>query len=84
MLPGLPAPVLVAVDKIGEVADQPELHGQMKNILAKNQNDGTLLGLINYLKTQFKEVTGSEKLISEWCFDSLNKRPVCTGRFVLG
>ena len=65
MLPGLPAPVLVAVDKIGEVADQPELHGQMKNILAKNQNDGTLLGLINYLKTQFKEVTGTEKLTSE-------------------
>ena len=65
MLPGLPAPVLVAVDKIGEVTDQPELHGQMKNILAKNQNDGTLLGLINYLKTQFKEVTGTEKLTSE-------------------
>ena len=65
MLPGLPAPVLVAVDKIGEVADQPELHGQMKNILAKNQNDGTLLGLINYLKTQFQEVMGTQKLTSE-------------------
>ena len=65
MLPGLPAPVLVAVDKIGEAAAQPELQEQMKNVLAKNQNDGTLVGLINYLKTQFQEVVGTQKLTSE-------------------
>ena len=65
LLTGLPAPVLVAVDKIGEAADQPELHDQMKNVLAKNQNDGTLMGFLNYLKTQFKEVLGSQKLTSE-------------------
>ena len=65
MLPGLPAPVLVAVDKIGEASAQPELQAQMKNVLAKNQNDGTLVGLINYLKTQFQEVVGTQKLTSE-------------------
>lgn len=65
MLTGLPAPVLVAVDKIGEVGDNPQMTEQMKALLGKNQNDGTLLGYISYLKTQFKEVVGTQKLTAE-------------------
>lgn len=65
LLSGLPAPVLVAVDKIETVADQPEMKQQMQALLGKNQNDGTLMGYINYLKTHIQAITGSEKLTSE-------------------
>lgn len=62
LLAGLPAPVLVAVDKIGTVKTTPEMVQQMQGLLGKNQNDGALMGYIQYLQTQFPTQKGAQEL----------------------
>ncbi|AUZ04335.2 MULTISPECIES: peptidylprolyl isomerase [Vitreoscilla] len=64
LLEGLPAPVLVAVDKIGTVEAKPEMLQQMQGLLGKNQNDGALMGYIQYLQTQFPAQKGTQELTS--------------------